>query len=598
MYKKILLISLLLLFVFPILFLFIKTTYTQEKFQQFSEELFKNELTADTLSMHYTAAYPENFGIEDYSVTLPDYSLKNELASNVSLENYNASLSSIDVSYLNNDDAFAYELLSSFLQQKLEGQKYSLLSEPLSPSSGVASQLPVLLSEYTFRNKTDVENYLSLLSQIDGLFQDVLQYESKKAEEGYFMTNYACDELVRMCNDFVKSDFLSVTFSERINDLIQADIISTADADIFLAENERLLSQAVYPSYRSLASELLLLKPYSKNQEGLAHVKDGKDYYTYYLKQNTGSHKTVDELKVLLTNQLRTLFTQASTISSSSLPSKMPAFELTTPEEMIIDLQTQMERDFPAFPDNMENNIICNIKAVDASLENYTAPAFYLTPPIDDVTNNSIYINYKSSPEGLNLYTTLAHEGYPGHLFQSVYFQLQLSPDSSSSYIRPILNYGGYVEGYALYVELLSYQYAANLAKDADSLYELYALDRSLQLCIYSLLDIAIHYDGISLADATAWLQNLGITDTALCAEIYNYIVTEPTNYLKYYIGYLEIMELQKNAKLLWQEEYTPIRFHTFLLNIGPAPFPFIEEQLYKTCTDIVPTGLISENTH
>ena len=131
-------------------------------------------------------------------------------------------------------------------------------------------------------------------------------------------------------------------------------------------------------------------------------------------------------------------------------------------------------------------------------MEDYSSPAYYLTPPIDDMERNIIYINGKNTPDNLTLYTTLAHEGYPGHLYQTVYSQLYLN-QNNASHIRYLLHYGGFVEGWAYYVENLSYSYARDQVKDnayASAYYEACRLNRNIHLCLYSLIDIAIHYDG------------------------------------------------------------------------------------------------------
>ena len=60
-------------------------------------------------------------------------------------------------------------------------------------------------------------------------------------------------------------------------------------------------------------------------------------------------------------------------------------------------------------------------------MKEYLSPAFYLTPPMDTGTPNVIYINPAASYQGLELFTTLAHEGFPGHLYQTVTFQRQKS---------------------------------------------------------------------------------------------------------------------------------------------------------------------------
>ena len=75
-------------------------------------------------------------------------------------------------------------------------------------------------------------------------------------------------------------------------------------------------------------------------------------------------------------------------------------------------------------------------------MEEYLSPAFYLVPPIDDFWQNTIYINEASTPIGLDLFTTLAHEGYPGHLYQTVYYLLY-SKEHQVPNIRHILNFNG-----------------------------------------------------------------------------------------------------------------------------------------------------------
>ena len=216
-------------------------------------------------------------------------------------------------------------------------------------------------------------------------------------------------------------------------------------------------------------------------------------------------------------------------------------------------------------------------------MEDYCSPAYYLTPPIDDMTNNIIYINHKNSPDKLTLYTTLAHEGYPGHLYQTVYSQLYMNQKNASC-IRYLLHYGGYVEGWALYVENLSYYYAQALVQDTSpqtaAWYESCRLSRNLQLCLYSLLDIAIHYEGATPSKVGAILRELGITNPESASAIYEYIVEEPVNYLKYYLGFLEFTALKDAAQNAWGENFNLQRFHRFILETGPSDFQGLQSRL------------------
>jgi uncharacterized protein (DUF885 family) len=254
-------------------------------------------------------------------------------------------------------------------------------------------------------------------------------------------------------------------------------------------------------------------------------------------------------------------------------------FPYDTPKEMLGDLQIRMRSDFPELP-----AVSVAVKEVSPSLEEYCAPAFYLTPPLDDTNSNVIYINNRNSPDSLELYTTLAHEGYPGHLYQTVYCNNNFL-NSDENKIREILWYGGYLEGWALYVEFISFDYAASLmreqGKENDAiLIEMEKHNRSLQLCLYTLLDIMIHYDNAPYTQIAGVLNQLGITEEHSVNAVYSYIAEQPCNYPKYYLGYLEILELRKQAQTLWKDNYSDYLFHKFYLDCGPSDFTSLAERL------------------
>lgn len=159
-----------------------------------------------------------------------------------------------------------------------------------------------------------------------------------------------------------------------------------------------------------------------------------------------------------------------------------PSAAETSPEQILEDLQKQIQTDFPAVPSTSYE-----VKYVHPDLEEHLSPAFYLTPPIDTLSPNDIYINRHANMSGLELYTTLAHEGFPGHLYQTITFASS-APDP----VRYLPAMGGYVEGWATYAESFAYTYYQPDSTDG----QLAWLNRSLNLCMMSLLDTVIHYNG------------------------------------------------------------------------------------------------------
>lgn len=569
------------------------------RFKRFAKNLFISELSGDTLSLHYTVAYPENYGL-DQKASLPCYTGgENASGDREKILKMLTSLSHISKNLLSESDAYTYDLLNRYLTRKLSGAEFDYYAEPFSPGSGIQSGLPILLADYTFRRKQDIEDYLSILDQTDEYFDGLLLYETEKAEAGLFMADYSAAKVIEQCDSIMNkkqlaegTHFLHTTFEERISELTESGLLTKEEAAQYISENDRLLTTVMQPAYEQAADTFTVLQDKGTNRQGLYYFPQGRDYYEYLLSSTTGSDRPVSEIKRLLYDDFRNnydamlaLVSQYPEIADAALA---PSYDLpmSEPAEMLKDLQSRMAEDFPAFPvssSGFKTSVI--IKNVSPSMEDYCSPAYYLTPPIDDMSSNIIYINGKNKPDNLTLYTTLAHEGYPGHLYQTVYSQLYLEQNSASS-IRHLLHYGGYVEGWAYYVENLSYFYAREQAKTnpyAAAYYEACRLNRNIHLCLYSLLDIAIHYDGATLPQVQKILQSIGVTDTSSAAAIYEYIVEEPVNYLKYYLGYLEMELLKSRAKELWGDEFSLYRFHKFVLETGPSDFTGLKDRLYAS---------------
>ena len=572
-------------------------TYRQDekRFVHITTTLFTENMTSNTLNMHYTLAYPENYGINDYKPVLSGYNSKEARQRHIAVENAMTALQSIHTENLSEENAYLYKLLTRSLENSLAMSEYAYYSEPLSPNSGMQCQLPILLAEYTFRSKQDVTDYLTLLDQTDEYFSSLLSYEQEKAAAGLLMPSSSLQTVRRQCDTIVTKDalesgshFLQTTFEERLQPLLQSGIITQTEADSYIVRNNRLLKTVLLPAYVSLGDGLILLEDENIALTGLGVTQEGREYYQYLLISETGSYRPVEQIRQLLNEQfteehetIRGLIASYHDVFTDYTGETLHDFPCTDAAQMLNDLQERMQGQFPPFTGG---STAVTVKPVSPSLEQYTAPAYYLTAPIDDTTHNDIHINQSKTPNGLELYTTLAHEGYPGHLYQTVYHNRK-SAEVSEVPVRELLWYGGYLEGWALYVEFLSYDYAAQLMQEQNRADDAIAVElekhnRSMQLCLYSMLDIMIHYDGASYNQIANVLEGFGITDSNSCRGIYTYIAQEPCNYLKYYLGYLEILSLQEQAKELWGDEYSDYRFHCFYLDCGPSDFLSLQERL------------------
>lgn len=566
------------------------------KFTQLGKSLFQEEMSGDTLSLHYTFASPGKFGLDTQKASLPLYSKGDTRKYNEMLTKYRDKLAALSDKQLSPENESIRRLLVKGLTDGVALSKFPYYEEPFSPSSGVHTQLLILLAEYQLRHKQDINEYLALLELVPDYLSSLLTFEQEKARDGLFMSMDSLTEVLKGCDSCLTADslnagehFLQQTFAERLQALQTTGILSTKEAAQYIENHNSILLSKVQPAYQTIRDGLWELREYCTPVEGLCHKPEGSAYYEALLKSQTGSSRSVEDIRELLTTTIDEeydaliylLRNQNAQALIRENQSKLETdFPITDTMDILTDLQSRMEEDFPP----LQTTVQLQVKNVSDALTEHTAPAFYLTPPLDDYRNNVIYINKKLTKTGLELYTTLAHEGFPGHLYQTAYDSYKVE-QQENGYLKSLLWYGGFLEGWALYTEFIAYDYATDLLNESG--YEDAALiaqaekhQRSLLLAVYGLLDIMIHYEGASEVDVYHQLEVFGITDEETISAIYRYIVEEPTNYLKYYAGYLEILELKKQALTLWGDDYSDLAFHKFLLDNGPADFDTLQSIL------------------
>ena len=544
--------------------------FSPERFETFCNQFFQEEMEANTLTMHYTVANPQAYDIPCEKISLGSYDL-NISAQKKYLYTKWLTLKSIARGTLSKEQQLTYDLLCCTLETEIEGLDYALLEDPLVPSIGIQSQLPILLAEYTFRTEADVVNYLTLLSCIPEYFDSLLALEEKRLAENLFMDKESAEELISYCQEFLaekETHFLTQTFLERLSGLS----LSSEQTGLYEKEHEKLLSTCVFPSYERLKDFLTEHQKEGIYENGLCELPKGTDYYAWLLRSEVGTDKTFEEIEALLETALK-----EDAAAIAELLEKNPSlleqrnqlsFASFSPAVLTTYLSKRSSKDFPE-----TDKVSVKISDVPASMEPHLSPAFYLVPPIDDCDEHIVYLNNGSLKNDLSFFTTLAHESYPGHLYQTVFENA-----SDTHPVHRLLYFGGYVEGWATYAEQLSYHYAPI----SSDLATLLSCSRAMTLNLYSHLDLYIHAYGWTEKDCADYLKKFGITTARPVHEIFLLVKQQPANYLKYYLGYLEICELRKEAERLLGEEFDLKEFHEFVLEYGPAPFSLIKKELNR----------------
>ncbi len=573
---------------------------TNLAFEKFTNELFCQETASNTVNLHYTLRDPEEFGIREAPVTFGTFETDGNMTL-ASVENIRRAMEEFDPEQLSVTNRLTFDVLDYYMDRLKENAEFTLYEEPLGLVSGIHTQLPVLLSEYQFYDREDVDIYLELMKMTPEYFQSLIAFEQAKSDAGLFMSDAAAMQVIEQCKVFMnmgESNYLITTFVDRIG---QVRGLSEKEKSIYIQRNALMLTSYVLPAYSKLSAALQSLMGTGVNDQGLCYFPEGKEYYEQVVKVSTGSERSVSEMKDLTKRQIvedleameRVLgITQddrmkhvvgkgsdtqeegnvsqeaAALIGNPEEAHEAAAMDTANPISILNGLKKEIAKTFPTAPDTT-----VSVKYVPEALQGNLSPAFYMIPAIDSYEENVIYVNQAHMGNPLTLFTTLAHEGFPGHLYQNVYYA-GTDPDPA----RSMFNTGGYVEGWATYAEMCSY-YLAPITKEQATILQ---KNSSIILGLYTLADIGIHYDGWSRVDTLAFFSNYGIQDVNTVNRIYDLVLGSPGNYAKYYIGYVEFLELKKEYAAEKGTEFSQKEFHKDVLMIGPAPFELVEKYMGK----------------
>lgn len=568
----------------------------------FSDQLFRYEITQDSITTAYHLRQPEHYRIPSLPATLSSFDAKEyEQAAaskgNNSIQNLLKQLQQLPHDSLSGSESLCYDLMEQYLSLSGSLQQYPYYESLLGASTGVQVNLPVTLCEYPLTDASSVDTYLQILQQIPDYFNNVIQYETKRTSLGYPVPSFLSLATKQQLQTFLTAlketdNCFTETFSTRIQDM---DSLSASQKKKYILQNQDIIRKSILPAYETLYAYCdrqtasidfkqadtdtpvmpdSLIDP--DTGYGLCSLPAGKDYYSYLVRQATGSSRSITDLITMTDHALQNTLGNVLNIALTDQTAYLYYCEhpletyYNSPEAILEALSLMIRKDYPV----LKTQPHYVIKQVPKSLAASLSPAFYMIPAIDDYSNNTIYINslYTNDENG-NLFTTLAHEGFPGHLYQTVYFN-----STRPSPIRQILDYPGYVEGWASYVEMNIFPYL-DYPLEGNSLCQLYQSDTIINLALCSRIDLGVNYEGWTLNDTRHFFEENGFRDY-YAENVYSYVVESPSNYLSYFIGYLEIEDLKSAYRNLKMENYSDQDFHKHFLDIGPADFDTIRKSL------------------
>lgn len=166
-----------------------------------------------------------------------------------------------------------------------------------------------------------------------------------------------------------------------------------------------------------------------------------------------------------------------------------------------------------------------------------------------------------------SIHNLTVHEAMPGH-----FVQLAIS-NRHPSRLRSLLSSGTFVEGWACYTEQMMSE--AGFLKD-DPLMRLVTLKWFLRTIANTLLDQAVHVDGIRREDAMRLMTQDAFQEEREAAGKWIRAQVTSAQLSTYFVGYQDHRDLRLAVEKAWGPQFTLKKYHDAVVSHGSPPVRFV----------------------
>lgn len=550
----------------------------QKKFDEFMKQEFVESMEQSYPNTHIILENPKDYGVDTSKTKVQIDKELNEttMKENKELNEKSAkAFKEFDRDTLSDEQKETYDIYSYMLYYTTEmnDSKFDYMSMPLESMTGMHTQLPTLFSDWTLRNEQDVKDVITLMKSVRPYMDSILAYTKRQEEKGTLMLDIK--SVKEYCEKVVKEDVNSSVLTG-LNESIDNLKLGDDKTKQYKAELKKAFQEYFLPAYSDIIKTMKELDSSKNNTLGLSHMKNGKEYYELLFKQATGTDKSIEDIKKELNSMSRSslLAVQSVISKNKNLYDEYVNGKIKTKykdfESMLKDLDKDIKDDFPSV-----GTLNYRIRPIGEDLASGGVAAYFNIPALDGTTPKQIRVNMLEDAlnvQSLETFSTVAHEGIPGHMYQIAYAYKNVKDPWRNS----MASFLGYTEGYATYTELYALKYLDGVSADAVKLQQNMVV---YQDCLIALADIGIHYEGWTNEDLSNFLEEngLGVSDVS---DFYNQLQANPTAFLSYYVGYVQIANLKKDAQEELKDKFNDRDFHEAILKSGAAPFHVVEENV------------------
>lgn len=542
--------------------------HAKESFSDFEDELFQEMMSEDYTTLHFSLRDYQKYGIEKPDVNIGDASWDDYEDNVEDCDEYLKKLQSFDYDSLSETEQKDYRTIAFYLERNKELNSYPYFDWAFNSAEGVIDNLLTTFTEFVFYEKEDIDDYLATLASVPAYLDQCLENTKKQAAKGYFLTDAmlkATEDAIEKFVDKKDDNELIKIFDENIDAF---DGLSTEEKEAYKKKNREIVLNAYIPSYEKVAEELQKLKGSRKADYNVSSLDGGSEYYAALARYKTSIDADVETILDICTQYIEKSVDELYDIMQNHSEVTEETLDFDSAEGVLSYLEGHLD----AFP--VLDKVYYNVQYLDPSVANDSIVAYYLSPPVDDMRDNVIKINGDNVSDVLDLYTTLAHEGFPGHLYQTNYY-IQQQP----SLLRTQLTMMGYQEGWGMFAE----GQALHVSGLSEYASEYQKINIELNYVLSAAVDLGVNGLGWSTKDVSKYLDRLDL-NSSIAKDLYDFATLQPGTILPYGVGIAMFELLEKKAKNALGNDFDQKAFNEVLLNDGNRPFEVVEDDVNAYC--------------
>ncbi len=464
-------------------------------------------------------------------------------------------------------------------------EKYDYYTQLFAPPNSLEANIISYMSTYELRNEREVQEVVAIINSLPKYVDDAINYAKAQQEKELFMTDF--DTVIEGCDDAISIGMDSSVLKNLLNHVDELDEITPENKDKYKKDITEAFEKSYLPSFQAIRDAMESMKGGYNNEEGFATFPHGKEYFETYVNFALGTlGLTAEDIRDYIEKRSTLHTNEAMDIVMTNANDKYVMDFLNQKEfvttykdynDILEEVKTKMLADYPEV-----KSLEYNVEKADPEekLTEKNIAAYFLIPPIDGDHKQQMRVDPNTeNVSSVDSYTTITHEGFPGHMYQYAYTYEKIASD----YIKT-LGVTGITEGYAVYSQYNSLKY---LDSFSDAFKDIFAINTMLSYLSYASLDVGINNDGWTLEETKEFLASEGYDlDDETAKEIYDFLRCSPGTYEPYGYGYELIAELRENAELALGDKFNALDFNKALLDAGQTPYTVIKRHIAQYVFD------------